>query len=70
MAIGGWDETNGTGGYDVTPQNMMPLIRDLREHGWEHPRAIGSRPVHENRAYEHVGAYSGDALDEPGQAAR
>ena len=46
IAIGGWDETNGTGGYDVTMQNMMPLIKNLRDHGvnmpWNNPRAMPS----------------------------
>jgi len=46
IAIGGWDETNGTGGYDVTAQNMMPLIKNLRDHGvnmpWSNPRVVPS----------------------------
>jgi hypothetical protein len=44
IAVGGWDETNNKGGYDVTAENMMPLIKDLREHGvnmpWNNPRAV------------------------------
>jgi hypothetical protein len=44
LAIGGWDETNNKGGYDVTAENMMPLIRNLREHGvnmpWSNPQVI------------------------------
>jgi hypothetical protein len=44
IAIGGWDETNNKGGYQVTAQNMMPLIRNLREHGvnmpWSNPQVM------------------------------
>jgi hypothetical protein len=44
LAIGGWDETNNGGGYDVTPENMLPLIRNLRDHGvnmpWSNPLVI------------------------------
>ncbi|MDP6107827.1 MAG: discoidin domain-containing protein, partial [Candidatus Brocadiia bacterium] len=46
VAIGGWDETNGTGGYDVTPENMAALIANLRDHGvnmpWSNPRVVPS----------------------------
>jgi hypothetical protein len=46
LAIGGWDETNGTGGYDVTAENMAPLIQNLRDHGvnmpWSNPRVVPS----------------------------
>ena len=46
VAIGGWDETNGTGGYDVTAGNMAPLIENLRDHGvnmpWSNPRVVPS----------------------------
>ena len=46
VAIGGWDETNGTGGYDVTAENMLPLITNLRDHGvnmpWSNPRVVPS----------------------------
>ena len=46
VAIGGWDETNGAGGYDVTAENMAPLIRNLREHGvnmpWSNPQVLPS----------------------------
>lgn len=37
VAIGGWDETNNRGGYQVTAENMKPLIRNLREHGVNMP---------------------------------
>lgn len=44
VAIGGWDETNGRGGYDVTAQNMLPLIKNLRDHGvnmpWSNPQVM------------------------------
>jgi hypothetical protein len=44
LAIGGWDETNNQGGYDVTAENMMPLIRNLRDHGvnmpWSNPQVM------------------------------
>ncbi|MEN6402310.1 MAG: hypothetical protein ABFD94_10240 [Armatimonadia bacterium] len=44
IAIGGWDETNGKGSYDVTMDNMAALIKNLREHGvnmpWNNPRAV------------------------------
>lgn len=44
IAIGGWDETNNRGGYDVTAENMVPLIRNLREHGvnmpWSNPQVV------------------------------
>jgi hypothetical protein len=44
IAIGGWDETNNRGGYDVTAENMLPLIRNLREHGvnmpWSNPQVM------------------------------
>ncbi|MEN6548528.1 MAG: discoidin domain-containing protein, partial [Armatimonadia bacterium] len=44
VAIGGWDETNGKGSYDVTMDNMAALIKNLREHGvnmpWNNPRAV------------------------------
>lgn len=43
-AIGGWDETNNRGGYDVTAENMLPLIHKLREHGvnmpWSNPQVM------------------------------
>jgi hypothetical protein len=46
IAIGGWDETNNRGGYDVTADNMAPLIRNLREHGvnmpWSNPQVVPS----------------------------
>ena len=46
IAIGGWDETNGTGGYDVTAENMAPLIQNLRDHGvnmpWSNPQVVPS----------------------------
>jgi hypothetical protein len=44
LAIGGWDETNNKGGYDVTAENMMPLIQNLRDHGvnmpWSNPQVM------------------------------
>jgi hypothetical protein len=44
IAIGGWDETNNKGGYDVTAENMLPLIRNLRDHGvnmpWSNPQVM------------------------------
>ena len=44
IAIGGWDETNNKGGYDVTAQNMLPLIARLREYGvnmpWSNPQVM------------------------------
>lgn len=44
IAIGGWDETNNKGGYEVTAENMMPLIANLREHGvnmpWSNPQVM------------------------------
>ncbi|MBI3927718.1 MAG: hypothetical protein HY319_19415 [Armatimonadetes bacterium] len=44
IAIGGWDETNNKGSYDVTSENMMPLIRNLRAHGvnmpWSNPQVM------------------------------
>ena len=44
LAIGGWDETNNKGGYEVTAENMMPLIQKLREHGvnmpWSNPQVM------------------------------
>jgi hypothetical protein len=44
MAIGGWDETNNKGGYQVTAENMMPLIANLRAHGvnmpWSNPQVM------------------------------
>ena len=43
-AIGGWDETNNKGGYQVTAENMMPLIKSLRDHGvnmpWSNPQVM------------------------------
>jgi len=44
LAIGGWDETNGRGGYDVTAENMAPLIAKLRDYGvnmpWSNPQVV------------------------------
>ena len=44
LAIGGWDETNNQGGYEVTAENMMPLIKSLRDHGvnmpWSNPQVM------------------------------
>lgn len=44
VAIGGWDETNNYGGYDVTAENMPLLIANLREHGvnmpWSNPQVM------------------------------
>lgn len=44
IAIGGWDETNNKGGYQVTAENMMPLIKNLRDHGvnmpWSNPQVM------------------------------
>lgn len=44
LAIGGWDETNNQGGYQVTAENMLPLIANLRDHGvnmpWSNPRVM------------------------------
>lgn len=44
IAIGGWDETNNKGGYQVTAANMKPLIQNLREHGvnmpWSNPQVM------------------------------
>lgn len=44
LAIGGWDETNNKGGYEVTAENMKPLINNLREHGvnmpWSNPQVM------------------------------
>ncbi len=46
IAIGGWDETNNKGNYDVTAENMMPLIKNLRSHGvnmpWSNPQVMPS----------------------------
>ncbi len=43
-AIGGWDETNNKGGYQVTAENMSPLIANLRAHGvnmpWSNPQVM------------------------------
>lgn len=43
-AIGGWDETNNKGGYEVTAGNMQPLIALLREYGvnmpWSNPQVM------------------------------
>ena len=44
VAIGGWDETNNKGGYQVTAENMRPLIENLRDHGvnmpWSNPQVM------------------------------
>jgi hypothetical protein len=44
VAIGGWDETNNRGGYDVTAENMPLLIANLRDHGvnmpWSNPQVM------------------------------
>ena len=44
VAIGGWDETNNKGGYDVTAENMPLLIKSLRDHGvnmpWSNPQVM------------------------------
>jgi hypothetical protein len=44
VAIGGWDETNNKGGYQVTAENMRPLIKNLRDHGvnmpWSNPQVM------------------------------
>ena len=44
VALGGWDETNNKGGYDVTAENMPLLISNLRDHGvnmpWSNPQVM------------------------------
>ncbi|HCU35337.1 MAG TPA: hypothetical protein DGT21_07690 [Armatimonadetes bacterium] len=44
IAIGGWDETNNKGGYQVTAENMTEFIANLREHGvnmpWSNPQVM------------------------------
>lgn len=44
IAIGGWDETNNKGGYQVTAENMTEFIANLRGHGvnmpWSNPQVM------------------------------